>query len=122
LTAGAYWATIPPICAEIVGLKNLNAALSISFFFLVIPLTFSEPIALEITSRTGSYLGTQLFTGFMYIVGALCLCILKAWKVADLEDSDELQRVMTRCDAPGNESKAKSKSSFLKRLWSLKRV
>jgi len=122
LTAGTYWVTIPPICAEIVGLKNLNAALSISFFLLVTPLTFSEPIALEITSSTGSYLGTQLFTGFMYIISALCLWVLKAWKVADLEKPNELQRVMTRGDTSEAKWEMKLESNFLRRLFCLRKV
>jgi hypothetical protein len=48
-------------------------------------LTVSEPIALEIISHTGSYLGTQLFAGFMYIAAAFCLWFLKAWKIGELE-------------------------------------
>ena len=74
--AGTYWTTIAPVSAEVVGLQDLPAALSITWLNLVLPDTckelcgpiqpvltsnaVSEPIALEITGHTGSYLGAQL--------------------------------------------------------------
>lgn len=42
---------------------------------------FSEPIALEIVAGTKSYLGTQLFTGLMYIAAAICSFLLRGWKI-----------------------------------------
>lgn len=42
---------------------------------------FSEPIALEIVSGTNSYLGTQLFTGLMYIAAGVCSFFLRGWKI-----------------------------------------
>jgi predicted MFS family arabinose efflux permease len=122
LAACIYWVTIFPICAEIVGLKNLNAALSVSFFNLVLPLTFSEPIALEITSHTGSYLGTQLFTGSMYVAGAICLWILKAWKVGDLERTSESEVDSARDLSKDYEAGAKSQHNFLTRLFIWRKV
>ncbi|KAG9842406.1 putative monocarboxylate transporter, partial [Aureobasidium melanogenum] len=63
--AGTFWTTIAPVTAEVVGLRNVPAALNICWLVLVIPCTFSEPIGLEIVSFDGGYLGAQLFTGFI---------------------------------------------------------
>jgi hypothetical protein len=52
----------------------------------------SEPIALELTARTGGYLGAQLFAGFMYVLAAFCLLFLRAWKVGELERGAAMKR------------------------------
>jgi hypothetical protein len=109
--AGTFWPTAGPVCAEVTGLSQLPAALSITWINLVLPTTFSEPIALEITERTGSYLGAQLFTGFMYIAASFCLWILKAWKLGDLEAQADISGHTTRV-----------RSSFIKRLFKAKKV
>lgn len=105
--AGTFWPTVGPVTAEIVGISPLPAALSITWLNLVLPTTFSEPMALEIVEGTGSYLGTQLFAGFTYIAAALCLWVLKAWKIGDLEAKAE----------PSVE-----RSSFMKRLLKIQKV
>ncbi|EGP91942.1 unnamed protein product [Zymoseptoria tritici ST99CH_1A5] len=87
--AGTFWATIGPVAAEITGLKYVPSALNLIWLVIVLPCTFSEPIALEIVSGTGSYLGTQLFVGFMYFAAAVCLVLLRGWKMGEL---DELAR------------------------------
>jgi hypothetical protein len=92
-------------------LSQLPAALSITWFNLVLPTTFSEPIALEIAEGTGSYLGAQLFAGFMYITAACCLWILKAWKIGDLE-----------AQAGASDGGPREKSSFAKRLLKIQKV
>lgn len=107
--AGSFWPTVAPVTAEVVGLAQLPAALSITWVNLVLPTTFSEPIALEIAERTGSYVGAQLFAGFMYLAAASCLWMLKAWKHGELENL-----VATR--DPAN-PRTKPKSSFIKRLF-----
>ncbi|KAF2842384.1 MFS general substrate transporter [Patellaria atrata CBS 101060] len=84
--AGTFWATIAPVTAEVVHLRGIPAALSILWVWLVIPTTFSEAIALEITaSQNGEYLGAQLFTAFSYFVAALCVWLLRAWKLGEVE-------------------------------------
>ncbi|MCJ1308081.1 Tubulin beta chain (Beta tubulin) [Agyrium rufum] len=84
--AGTFWATIAPVGAEVVGLKELPSALSITWLILVLPTTFSEPIALELRQATGDiYLHAQIFTGFMYVIAAICMWFLRAWKIGDLE-------------------------------------
>jgi hypothetical protein len=94
-----------------VGISPLPAALSITWLNLVLPTTFSEPIALEIAEGTGSYLGAQLFAGFTYIAAALCLWLLKAWKIGDLEDKAEPEH-----------GRSVEKSSFMKRLLKIQKV
>jgi hypothetical protein len=70
-----FWATIGPVGAEVVGLKILPSALSIVWLVLVLPCTFAEPIGLQLRTTSGDiYLHAQIFTGFMYIGAALCMC------------------------------------------------
>jgi hypothetical protein len=109
--AGTFWPTVGPVTAEVTGLSELPAALSITWVNLVLPTTFSEPIALEIAERTREYLGAQLFTGFMYIAAAICMWFLKAWKIGDLEAQAALRE--------GRESE---KTSYLKRMLKIQRV
>lgn len=87
--AGTFWATIAPVTAEVVGLKNVPSALNLIWLVIVLPCTFSEPIALEIVGGTGKYIGAQLFTGFMYIAAAICLLALRGWKIWKVEEADK---------------------------------
>jgi len=48
--------------------------------------------------------------------------VLKAWKVADLEKPNELQRVMTRGDTSEAKWEMKLESNFLRRLFCLRKV
>ncbi|KAK5120554.1 hypothetical protein LTR85_006210 [Meristemomyces frigidus] len=95
--AGTFWATVAPVSAEVVGLRNVPSALNLEWLIIVLPCTFSEPIALEIVDRTGSYLGTQLFAGFMYIAAAACMLLLRGWKIGEI---DEIARM--KGEAAGN--------------------
>lgn len=83
-----------------------------------LPVTFSEPIALEIVAGTGSYLGTQLFTGFMYIAGAMVLLLLRGWKMGEL---DELAKMKEEGDEDLEEIEAESPERAIragrKTLW-----
>ncbi|CAH0015033.1 unnamed protein product [Clonostachys rhizophaga] len=84
--AGTFWVTIGPVTAEVVGLKHVASGLNIMWLTIVLPCTFSEPIALKIVDNTGSYLGTQLLVGIMFIAGALCLFVLRGWKIAEVNE------------------------------------
>ena len=97
--SGAFWATIAPVGAEIVGLKDLPAALSITWVAMVPPTTLAEPIALELRRERSMhvYIDAQIFVAMMYLGGALCLWIIRGWKVGQLE---ELER---HCEALGVE-------------------
>lgn len=83
--AGTFWATIAPVMAEVVGLQDAASGLNLMWLTLVVPSTFSEPVALSIVGGTGSYLGTELFTGFMYIGAAACLWLLRGWKIGQID-------------------------------------
>ena len=77
LVAGNFWATVGPLVAEVLGIKDVASGMNLMWLGIVLPSTFSEPIALEIFIRTRTYLGTQLFTGFSYLAATLCLFFLR---------------------------------------------
>ncbi|KUJ11078.1 MFS general substrate transporter [Mollisia scopiformis] len=73
---GVFWATIAPLAADVVGLKELPAFLSIIWLSVVLPTVFAEAIALKLR-RPGlgarSYLHAQVFTGLSYILASFLL-------------------------------------------------
>jgi MFS family permease len=86
--AGTFWTTIAPVAAEVVGLADMPSALSLTWVLMVPPTTVAEAIALELRDqgqRHWVYLPPQLFTAFMYVAGALCLWVLRGWKIGQLE-------------------------------------
>ena len=89
MVAGTFWTCVGPVTAEVVGLPSVPSGLNIMWLAIVLPCLFSEPIALEMVGGTGSYLGTQLWTGFMYIAAGLCLFVLRGWKIGELEEIDK---------------------------------
>ncbi|KAH7312498.1 putative MFS transporter [Stachybotrys elegans] len=89
--AGTFWATIGPVAVEVVGLQDLPSALNLEWLVVVLPCTFSEPIALEIVDSTGGYLGAQLFIGVMYTAAALCVLVLRGWKVGEIKETARLK-------------------------------
>ncbi|KAF7548462.1 hypothetical protein G7Z17_g7028 [Cylindrodendrum hubeiense] len=119
---GTFWATIAPVTAEVVGLADVPAALNLIWLVLVLPCTFSEPIALEIVARTGKYIGAQIFTGFMYIAAAMCLVVLRGWKIGEIAEiarvthqaPENIDRVMT---ATSEVVSVKSKMAGRKRMF-----
>ncbi|KAF4632923.1 hypothetical protein G7Y89_g5212 [Cudoniella acicularis] len=52
---GVFWMTIAPIATEIVGLAELPSLLSITWLVIVLPILFSEVIALELRRRAVPY-------------------------------------------------------------------
>ncbi|KAM5343559.1 hypothetical protein ACJ41O_012096 [Fusarium nematophilum] len=97
LVAGNFWATIAPLMAEVVGIERVPSGLNILWLSVVLPSTFSEPIALEIFTGTGSYLGTQLFTGLVYVAAAVCIGLLRGWKIASNGYGGEGVGYLRRC-------------------------
>ena len=86
--AGTFWTTIAPVAAEVVGIADLPAALSLTWVAMVPPTTVAEAIALELREegkRRWVYLSPQMFTAFMYVGGAVCLWVLRGWKIGQLE-------------------------------------
>jgi len=59
----------------------------------------------------------------MYISGALCLWLLRAWKVGNIDSSDRIEDSSPSSSFKEVASRrSSSKSSFLKRMVLLKRV
>jgi len=90
--AGTFFATISPLSAEVVGLESVPSALNIVWLVLVLPCTFSEAIGLStvqsvgtVKGEGGSFLGASLFSGFVYMGAALCLFLLRGWKIAQAD-------------------------------------
>ncbi|KAH0355916.1 putative monocarboxylate transporter, partial [Aureobasidium melanogenum] len=119
--AGTFWTTIAPVTAEVVGLRNVPAALNICWLVLVIPCTFSEPIGLEVVSFDGGYLGAQLFTGFMYVGAAVCALFLRSWKIAEVDEIEGLQNV-ENVDAVAIETKVDESVKDVARKTARKRL
>lgn len=76
IVAGNFWATIAPLVAEVIGLEKVPSGMNVVWLSIVLPSTFSEPIALRMTGAPGNYLGSQLFSGLMYIAASACLGLL----------------------------------------------
>ena len=94
--AGTFWCTVAVVGAEVVGLKSLPAGLSLTWLMIVPPTTFAEPIALEIRrqgpvlvgdgGKKWQYIWPQIFTAVMYAAAALCLWVVRGWKVGEGEE------------------------------------
>lgn len=145
--AGTYWATVSPVLAEIIGIRDLPSGLSITWLSLVAPCTVSEAIALELRTSDAhggtSYLHVQLFTGFVYIVASLCLWLVRGWKIGELERAQQRRESAARetpltnenekLDRPATIASASTSgatfdaqlwkpSSLVRRMLTLKRV
>lgn len=123
--AGTFWATVAPVAAEVVGLKDVPSALNLIWLVIVLPSTFSEPIALEIVAGTGEYLGAQLFVGFMYVAAAICMLGVRGWKIGEVEDAetgkgDEGDAVVA--EAVSLRSRRAGRKMILSRCWKWKKV
>lgn len=102
--AGTYWATVSPVLAEIIGLRDLPSGLSINWLILVPPCTVSEAIALNLRTHDAqggtSYLHVQIFTGFVYLGASVCLWLVRGWKVGELERAEQRRRESAAREAP----------------------
>ncbi|BFZ64248.1 hypothetical protein YB2330_005387 [Saitoella coloradoensis] len=86
--SGVFWVLCTPITAEVVGVSNLGAGLSMQWINIVLPTTFAEPIALALVQRmkddgkigADSYLGAIGFAGGTFVLAAAVLCWVKVWK------------------------------------------
>ncbi|KAK7910757.1 hypothetical protein PG985_013238 [Apiospora marii] len=79
---GIFWAVIGALAADIVGLKELPAFLSVTWILVVPPCLFAEVVALELRRAsfgTRSYIYVQAFAGTSYILSSFFL--LELWRV-----------------------------------------
>jgi MFS family permease len=126
--AGTFWTTIAPVTAEVVGLRHVPSGLNLMWLTIVLPVTFSEPIALEMVDGTGSYLGTQLWTGFMYIAGAAVLILLRGWKIGELEELAAIKAQNNEEDLGPVETESPQQAlvagrkTMMKHIWKWKKV
>lgn len=86
---------------------------------------------MELRQTTGNiYLHAQIFTGFMYVAAALCMCGLRGWKVGQVEQlASEQEMKPEDIDAAAVEplqgqvaSFALSKSNVMRRMITWKKV
>ncbi|KAF7725115.1 hypothetical protein EC973_000442, partial [Apophysomyces ossiformis] len=75
---GIYYALAAPITGSIVGIENISSGLSILFIASAIACV-GPPVGSAIQSITpnNGYLGVQMFSGAVYIFGALLCIVLK---------------------------------------------
>ncbi|KKA26890.1 hypothetical protein TD95_003264 [Thielaviopsis punctulata] len=90
--AGTFWATIPPVTAEVVELADVPSALNLMWLLIVPPAMGSEMIAMQIVASTGRYIGAQVFVGSMYMAAAVSLIMLRGWKIGVEEEKKGLGR------------------------------
>lgn len=127
---GTFWATIGPVAVEVVGLQDLPSALNLEWLIIVLPCTFSEPIALQIVETTGDYLGAQLFIGFMYTAAAVCILFLRGWKVGELDEiarmkdgnSDNANDMDVSMGSTSEAARIAGRHAILKQFWEWRKV
>ncbi|SMY22756.1 unnamed protein product [Zymoseptoria tritici ST99CH_1A5] len=81
---GTYWGTITAVTVDCVGMQRLPSAFGMICLPLVLPATFAEGMALELVAAKG-YLSAQIFTGCMFLAGALATWLLRSWQIHQLE-------------------------------------
>ncbi|KAI9850045.1 MAG: hypothetical protein M1838_006160 [Thelocarpon superellum] len=87
---GVFWAAVGPVVSEVLELKDLSSGLSIVWLAIVLPTTFAEPFALELRQVTGgNFFSVKIFAGCMYVCAAVCMWLLRAWKVAQVQELEE---------------------------------
>ncbi len=93
----------------------------------------SEPIALQLRQATGNiYLHAQIYTGCMYFGAALCMWLLRAWKIGELEalaaQEEKALHSGSALDAQSTDLQSEAstgtsrKSRFIVRLFAWKKV
>lgn len=85
MLCGTFWCTVTPVLADVVGIGKLANTFGIICIGLVLPTTFAEPIAMRLvegnTNSSGAFINAQVFAGFMFVIGSLCLWLLRCWKI-----------------------------------------
>jgi hypothetical protein len=92
-------------------------------------LVVSEPIGLEIVAfNGGSYTGAILFTGWMYIGAAVCLWLVRAWKIGEVEEKEAANSKKGTDAVTAGIGKVRGmpggiqKSPFMKRMFMWRKV
>ena len=87
--AGTFWGTVTAVTTEVVGLRQLPSTFGIICMALVLPTTFAEPLGLQIVSGAG-YTTSQAFVGFVFLLAAGCVWLLRSWKITQLDMKAQL--------------------------------
>jgi MFS family permease len=101
MLCGTFWCVVTPVLAEVVGIAKFANTFGVICIGLVLPTTFAEPVAMRLVSGDangdGAFINAQLFAGFMFVIGSLCLWLLRCWKIfTDVERSGESSTTFER--------------------------
>ena len=98
---GTFWATISPLTAEVVGLKELPSALSLVWFSIISPSLFGEVIVLALKRPSwadGGFIGVaylypQVWASLMYLIASGAIWVLRARLIgAEIEKEVQQER------------------------------
>ncbi|KHN94687.1 Major facilitator superfamily domain, general substrate transporter [Metarhizium album ARSEF 1941] len=85
MLCGTFWCVITPVLVEVVGIAKFANTFGVICIGLVVPTTFAEPIAMRLVrgnaNSNRAFIQAQLFAGLMFLVGSLCLWLLRCWKI-----------------------------------------
>ncbi|GKZ59417.1 hypothetical protein AnigIFM49718_005295 [Aspergillus niger] len=84
MVSGTFFATVAPVFVEVIGLQDLPGALSILWLVLVGPGAVGEAIAQALrrpAEGMEAYRQVQIFAGMVFVAAALCLWVVRGWKV-----------------------------------------
>lgn len=84
----------------------------------------SEAIGLKLRQKSGNiYLHAQVFTGFMYVAAAICMWLLRAWKIAEVDElASHNEKKPPALNLGGGHVDCEPKSPLIRRLLLWKRV
>lgn len=85
MVCGTFWGTIAPVLTDVVGLNRLPSTFGMVCLMLVAPNLVAEAIALSMAGSGAGYLSAQVYVACMFVLGAVCLWILRSWKFYELE-------------------------------------
>ncbi|KAH7303452.1 MFS transporter [Stachybotrys elegans] len=93
-TCGIFWCTVTPVIGEVVGIPKLASTFRAICLALVLPTTFAEVVAIELADTEGgvrNFRQTQIFVAFMFLTGAICMWLLRGWKMFHTEQQQQQQ-------------------------------
>ncbi|KAL3264945.1 hypothetical protein ABHI18_000222 [Aspergillus niger] len=85
MVCGTFWGTVAPVLTDVVGLNRLPSTFGMVCLMLVAPNLVAEAIALSMAGGGAGYLSAQVYVACMFVLGAVCLWILRSWKFYELE-------------------------------------
>ncbi|KAH7112307.1 major facilitator superfamily domain-containing protein [Dactylonectria estremocensis] len=78
MVLGTFWATMGSVLVATFGIKRLPSTLSVAWTLISFPTAFAEAIALGLRRpHAPVYHNVQIFAGFMFFGGFVCLALLR---------------------------------------------